>query len=119
MSLLSLSHTHIYTHAHSLSSATQNHYLDSLQSLLVVVFAVKIFRRFSHASQSVVVKPSETNKARMCNIVHVSAVSGDQPDKGRSGVKRTGQVGEGERKRGTGSVGPKKHNGRKRSGDAG
>ena len=33
-------------------------------------------------------------------------VSGDQPDKGRNGAKRTSHVGKGRRKRGTGSVGP-------------
>ena len=44
------------------------------------------------------------------------AVSGDQPDKGQSGAKRIGQVGKGGRKRGTGSVGPKKHNKRKQVG---
>ena len=47
------------------------------------------------------------------------AVSGDQPDKGQSGAKRTGQVGKGGRKRGTGSVGPKKRNGRKGVGTQG
>ena len=34
----------------------------------------------------------------------VLAVSGDQPDKGQSGAKRTGQVGKGGRKRGTRGV---------------
>ena len=47
------------------------------------------------------------------------AVSGDQSDKGLSGAKRTGQVGKGGRKRGTGSVGPKKRNGRKGVGTQG
>ena len=43
-------------------------------------------------------------------------VSGDQPDKGQSGVK---QVGKGGRKCGTGSVGPKKRTGRKGVGTQG
>ena len=47
------------------------------------------------------------------------AVSGDQPDKGQSGAKRTGHVGKGVRKRGTRSVGPKKRNGRKGVGTQG
>ena len=47
------------------------------------------------------------------------AVSDDQPDKGQSRAKRTGQVGMGRRKGGTGSVGPKKRNGRKGVGTQG
>ena len=47
------------------------------------------------------------------------AVSSDQLDQGQSGAKRTGQMGKGGRKRGTGSVGPKKRNGRKGVGTQG